>query len=297
MISILIPTYNYDVYPLVYEIHEQGTLLNIPFEIIVYDDHSPSCESNNEKINTLKWATFQKLPKNIGRSAIRNLLAKNASYEFLCFLDADVEIISKTFLATYIRNFSLDSPIIYGGILYQKEKPIKSKILRWHYGNKREALPANIRERNPHLRFLTLNFMIKKNVFNKVVFNEEIPNLRHEDTLFAIDIRNAGIPIKHIDNPVIHLGIESSEVFFIKSLEAVEALKNLVDKRYIDYRDTSLSEKATLIIKYNLSTIAVKIFRIFKKQLKLNILSKRPSLILFDFYRLGYYLELNENNA
>ena len=40
MISILIPCYDYDAYPIVSKIEKQALILNIDFEIICIDDGS-----------------------------------------------------------------------------------------------------------------------------------------------------------------------------------------------------------------------------------------------------------------
>ena len=40
MLSILIPTYNYNVFPLAQSIHKQCSDIDIDFEIIVLDDAS-----------------------------------------------------------------------------------------------------------------------------------------------------------------------------------------------------------------------------------------------------------------
>ena len=40
MMSILIPTYNYNAFPLVKAIYEQAQNIDIPFEIICRDDGS-----------------------------------------------------------------------------------------------------------------------------------------------------------------------------------------------------------------------------------------------------------------
>jgi glycosyltransferase involved in cell wall biosynthesis len=189
MISILIPTYNYNVFPLAESLHKQAEKLAITFEINVYDDCSPNPVVANEAINSLTNASYLILKKNIGRSAIRNLLAKNAKYENLLFLDADTQVIRTDFIEKYIAAIKNNTEIIYGGIIYQTDPPPKEEILRWQYGKKREALPVSERQKQPHLRFLTLNFLIKKVVFSKLTFNEEIPNLRHEDTLFALDAK------------------------------------------------------------------------------------------------------------
>ena len=292
MISILIPTYNYDVFPLVKILHEQAQKLLIDFEINVYDDCSPKPVSTNENINGLANASYQILKKNIGRSAIRNLLAQNAKYENLLFLDADTMVIKDDFLENYLTALHIETEIIYGGIIYQADPPPKEQILRWHYGQEREALPVLERKKQPHLRFLTLNFLIKKSVFSKLRFNEEIPNLRHEDTLFALDAKKKNIKVEHINNAVLHLGIESSRIFLEKSRESVESLKAFVDQGLINAGDTALSKKAEKIKKQNMAAAITIFYKSSRWAMEKNLLSANPSLFVFDIYRLGYYLTL-----
>ena len=79
MLSILIPTFNYDITALVVEVHKQSKSCNIVFEILVFDDASTDLEvrKNNASINTLENTSYTILKSNIGRSAIRNKLAKS----------------------------------------------------------------------------------------------------------------------------------------------------------------------------------------------------------------------------
>ena len=107
MLSILIPTYNYNVTRLVKEIHKQLLETKIKFEIICLDDGSKSHLNNkNKDINLLSNVNFSELDINIGRSAIRNLLAEKANYKWLLFLDADVIPKSKNFISDYISHIS-----------------------------------------------------------------------------------------------------------------------------------------------------------------------------------------------
>jgi glycosyltransferase involved in cell wall biosynthesis len=290
-LSILIPTYNYDVYPLVKRLHGQATRNGINFEILVMDDGSPTPSPENESINELSGARYQKLEKNIGRSAVRNRLAATASHGLLLFLDADTAIIREDFLVTYLDSVKPEDHIVYGGIVYQEAPPPADQRLRWVYGNKREALAVNTRKKQPHLRFLTLNFLIRKSVFEQVRFNEDIPNLRHEDTLFALDTAKHGLRIEHIDNPVMHLGLESSVVFLQKSREACDALILLVKKKLIDPENTALSRFATRYGQTLPGKVAVWLYNGFARQMERQLLSAKPSLALFDLYRLGYYLK------
>lgn len=291
MLSILIPTYNYNVYALVHAVQKQAKSCNISFEIKVYDDCSTHPVKENQAINSIANASYSSLAENIGRSAIRNKLAKDASYDTLLFLDADTKIVRKDFIKTYLKALNDNSQIIYGGICYQKETPPKAQVLRWHYGNNREALSVIERKKAPYLRFLTLNFLIKKTVFELLCFNEDIPNLRHEDTLFALDAKKKNIHISHIDNTVIHLGIENSELFLKKSVESVEALAQLIDQGLIDASETALSKKAKQLEQNGSAAFLRTGISLGTALMKKNLLSNTPSLFIFDLYRLGHYLQ------
>ena len=141
MISVLIPTYRYSAYSLLEEIHRQLKQAKIAFEIICLDDASQSEHDElNSLINSLEFATFKILDKNIGRSAIRNLLGQAAKYDWLLFLDADVYPENSDFIARYLENLSEKIDVILGGIKYHKERPEKEKVLHWTYGRGREEV-------------------------------------------------------------------------------------------------------------------------------------------------------------
>lgn len=292
MLSILIPVYNYNVFRLVENVHNQALECNIVFEIICLDDGSTLFLAENENINQLKNSHFSILDKNIGRSAIRNLLARRATYENLLFLDADTIPVQKDFLSTYIAQINNDAKVVYGGILYENTQPSKNKVLRWFYGKKREALTTSERNKNPYISFLTLNFLIKKSIFKKVNFNENIPNLRHEDTLFSYQLMQSKMEIIHIENPVYHLGLEDSKTFLKKSEESVIGLKNLVDSNLMSSNYVKLSHYFLLLKKYGFQSLTAFCFKTLKPFFIKQLLSKKPSLFLFDLYRLGYYCTL-----
>lgn len=297
MISVLIPTYNYTIYPLVQKVHQLLMEQKITFEIICLDDCSPQKEfiEHNKPIQKLENTQYRVLEKNIGRSKIRNKLADEAKYEWLLFLDADVMPVKDDFIKNYLRFISKNHDLIYGGIRYQPEKPDKSQLLRWHYGNKREAILAEPRSRKPYISFLTLNFLIRKSVFKKVRFNEDIPNLRHEDTLFSYNLQQAKVPILHIENPAYHIGIESSEVFLQKSMESVEGALFLKQHQLIGQDYIKLLSFYDKLKKLGLDKSIYALGKRSKKQIEKNLLSNKPSLKLFDFYRLYYLIKLERN--
>lgn len=293
MLSILIPVFNYNVLPLVETLYKQALESDIIFEIICLDDASTFFSIENQKINRFEKCSYAILEKNIGRSGIRNLLAHKAAYENLLFLDADTIPIHSNFISNYISQINDREKVIYGGILYEDSKPQQKETLRLVYGRRREALSTLERNKKPYISFLTLNFMIRKSTFSLVIFNENIPNLRHEDTLFSYNLMQNKIDIVHIENPVYHLGIENSKTFLRKSEEAVVGLKNLVDSDLIPPEYTKLSHYFQIINKYYLKGLVAFGFKIFKPFFLKQLLSKKPSLFLFDIYRLGYYCNIN----
>lgn len=296
MLSILIPTYDYDISSLVEEIHTQLAKTDYVFEVLCLDDHSNDQETikQNERINTFSNAVYKVLPENIGRSRIRNLLAQKAQYDWLLFLDADVIPVKKDFITKYVEAISEEKEVIYGGILYQEAKPKQENVLRWVYGKEREALSVKQREEASYLRFLTLSFLIKKSVFQKVKFNEDIPNARHEDTLFANDLKHAEVHMTHIDNPVYHLGLDTSKEFIRKSMESVEVLIVFLKNNLIEHDDILITKVFARMKKFGLNHLLSPMYRWFGKRFEKNLLSNNPSMFVFDLYRLTYLCYLDK---
>ena len=289
MLSILIPTFNYDVTALVTEVHKQSIACKIEFEILVYDDASTDLKviKNNTSINALEDTSYTILKSNIGRSAIRNKLAKTAQYEWLLFLDADVMTVNDNFVSNYINSLSDSKPIINGGISYQKEKPEQSQLLRWIYGKKREALNSEIRKKNQHISLLSSNFLIKQETLKKIKSDEKMARLCNEDTLYSYNLKQKEITISDIENTVDHLGLETREAFLKKSLQNIDTLNLFLKQKLSDARYMKNSRDKYKVRKLKLDIIFAVIFHIFKKQFEKNLLTNRTSLFIFELYRLS----------
>lgn len=284
MLSILIPTYDYDTLPLVRVLHEQCISCNIDFEILVYDDGSNSeINKKNELINKFTNCLFKPLNENIGRSAIRNLLGKKAQYENLLFLDSDVLPKESFFIKKYVSN--LNKKVQYGGITHTEKPPKKTKKLRWRYTKKRE-------------RFLvtSANFFIKKNIFIDTFFDESLKKYGCEDVLFFESLINKKIKISYINNPVFHLGNDEANIFIKKTNMAITNLIYLIDSKKISQNKYMISKVYNTLSKIRLEYVISFLFKIFKPILIKNFNSSYPSIILFDFYRLGFFCLLKTKN-
>lgn len=289
MLSILIPTYNYNVVPLVLELHKQCLECEIDFEILCQDDASKLFFEENKKINGLKYCRFSKNNSNLGRGKNINLLAEKAQFEWLLIMDCDTFPKENHFIQKYITQVNKNEKIVYGGIVYKKEKPEKEKLLRWIYGNKREALSLKIRNEKPNSRALTSNLLINKKLFLETLFDESITKYGYEDLVFLSDLEKKGILVTHIENTTYHLGLETSQQFLDKTKIALENLKIISKSRSFNVSDSKLLEFCVLLKRLYLSTLISFIFKKTERIIERNLLSKKPSLLLFDFYKLGFY--------
>lgn len=225
MISVCVPVYNHGADALVEQLHQQLTQLDMPSEIILIDDASDEeFRLTNRKIPA-EHATLIELEKNTGRSRIRNRFLEYTRHPCLLFLDCDTSIPSGGFITDYMKAMEKHpGKIICGGSIYHPARPRRTFMLHWNYGRKRESKPASLRNAEPNASFMTANFLIPRNIFEKTRFDENITGYGHEDSLFGFRMKEKCQTVVHIDNPVIHKGLESNAVFLAKTEEGLQNL-------------------------------------------------------------------------
>jgi len=294
MLSILIPVYNYNAFPLVLELHKQCTDCGINFEIIGIDDGSDLYKSENNPIQLFSNCIFEELPQNIGRSKIRNLLASKAKFDWLLFMDCDTFPCNSDFITNYVNQiFSSKKSIFFGGIRYKTEKPESEKLLRWEFGLKREAINLASRKKNPYKSAFISNFLIKKTVFETILFDEKITKYGYEDFAFIHTLKNKNIEIQHIENLSYHLNLETSALFLSKTKTALEMLLYISKTIEPAHFESKITKTYTAISYLKLQFLISKIFQELRLKLENNLTSKKPSLLVFDFYKIGYFCYLN----
>ncbi|MES2837307.1 MAG: glycosyltransferase [Bacteroidota bacterium] len=288
MLSVLIPIFNFDCTSLVIEIINQCNANNLTFEVITIDDFSNSdYKEKNKNLSIFQNTKYSELPSNIGRSKIRNLLAKTASYDNLLFLDCDSEIENTDFIKNYIPYFN-NNKVVYGGRCYKNQTPKEKKeILRWKYGIKRETISAEQRKTNTYLYFLTNNFLCSKNTFNSVQFNENLVGYGHEDTLFAQELKKKNIEILHVENALTHVGLETTELFLSKTKEGISNLFKAAKSYNLNTTEIKLYRNFERLNKFKLSAVYLFFYSLLiKKIIEKNLHSQNPSLFFFDLFKL-----------
>ncbi len=295
MLSILIPTYNYKTIDLVRELYKQVFLEKIDFEIIVGDDKSTDLEiiNQNDLINQIENCSYVVNSENLGRGGNRNSLVEKSKFQWVLFLDCDVFPKDADFIKNYIDYIkSSEAKVHFGGLIYNSTKPDDEEMLRWIYGNKRESVDVEKRKLKPYETTLTSNILVKKEIIEVYAFHPEIKNYGFEDLVFILELKKNNIKINHIENPVFHLNLEKSMIFIKKFESSLNNLKYLTDNKIIRNQDSRISDLYSQLDKLFLIPVIDFSFKILKVKYLKNLNSKKPSIFVFDLYRIGYYCSL-----
>ncbi|MFZ1256560.1 MAG: glycosyltransferase [Saprospiraceae bacterium] len=291
MLSILIPVFNYDMNTLVLQLIQQCELNKIDFEIICLDDASSAVfQTINSKLPTHKNLTKVQLSNNIGRSSARNKLTSLAKFDNLLFLDCDVQLMDEAFIKNYIDTIQNEKHrVIYGSCLYPSDVPKDTRLLlHWKYGLKKENPSLKYRLKNPYLCFHTVNFIVNKSIALKFPFDENIKLYGHEDSLWAMQLKQHQIEILHIDNPVLHLGLHPVK-FFLRNTS--QAIKNIIQ---INSKQQIIPSKLIVLYQFikscGLHSLYFQIYRYFERKIVRNLMGNNPSLRFYSFYKLGLFI-------
>ncbi|MBQ9471047.1 MAG: glycosyltransferase [Bacteroidales bacterium] len=296
MLTICIPVYNFDVTGLVRELLRQANGLDLPVEVLVFDDFSqPYCRKKNAALGQLPQVSYLEFDFNIGRSRIRNRLGDIASGEWLLFLDCDTMPESPDFLARYVQLLG-QADVVYGGRVYGPIPQHRELMLRWHYGVRRECSRAVIRQVRPYKSFTSSNFVIKRELFLSARFNEALSGYGHEDTLLALDLKHRGVDIVHIDNPTVHLGLEPAAEFIEKATQGAHNLARIL--HMLPKRQRAEFERSVKLLRtFRISRRAGLLYPlryVFRALplIKRQLMGQRPLLPLFDLYVLSLLAQL-----
>lgn len=285
-LSILIPVYNRDVRPLVEALHRQCSMSGVAFEIRCLDDASHDAwHQLNVQLADLEGVFYVRSSSNLGRSMVRNRLAEAATGDRLLFLDCDVGLPDEAFIERYLT-CNTEWAVVCGGVKYTDEPPADPTVFfRWYYGRKREQQTAAERRSQPWHAFKSANFLIDRQTFLQIGFDDRLIRYGHEDTLFGLELQRRNIAVEHIDNPVLHLGLEPFEVFLKKTGMAVDNLFLL--RKLGKPVDTSLTKTYDRIVRWGLCKPVELLFALFRPLMLANLRSRRPILLFFDFYKLA----------
>lgn len=291
ILSILIPVYNYCCVSLVRDLCKQAEECGFEYEILVADDGSTDSVviARNRAIDRFPNSRFHAIAENHGRAWIRNWLASKARGESLLFIDSDARICSGSFLSAY-RPFMVGESVVCGGIIHPDKLPSPDVSLRYCYEKTMEPkFTAPERRKHPYANLRTFNFMMPRKVALSHPFDESITLYGYEDTLLGSRLQADGIPVVHIDNPLINGDIEDNARFLAKTEESMHSLYALRDgmanhSRLLQHYATLERFRLVRAMKWG--------FSLLRPLLRKQLTGAHPSVFLFQLYKLGYYCSL-----
>jgi len=302
MFSILIPTYKYDCTKLAKSLYEQCCTVReefgkdrFNFELLISDDGSGEqwVQRLNSELAQLPECHVLAQSSNIGRAANRNQLICAASFPWLLFMDCDAETCTDDFIRTY-WTLHKQAEVVCGALRNPDCCP-PGHELRFRYEKAAEPHRAAIfRNRHPYKSFTTFNTLFSKQALEKVRFDERCTEYGYEDALMGLMFKKCGVKILHVDNPLVHTGIDSNDVFLRKTEASLRVLSKLGEPMQ---SEAGASRACNRLKRLHLLGLLRLLFRSTRKLLRRNLSGRHPSILLFNLYKAGYYALVSKENA
>lgn len=285
-LSICIPIYNTAVQSLVEALLQKET--SFLKEILLFDDGSEDViKTQNKALSSLPKVDYQEMPQNLGRSKIRNRLGKAAQGDFLLFIDDDCTPEKENFLQQYATHFE-DAEVLCGGHIYPTEVK-KGFELHQYIGKHSEVKAAEKRNEHPYGAFHSSNFCIKRSLFLQTLFNEQLTQYGHEDTLFGFELKQAEVSLQHINNPVIHLGIQTNVVFMQKTEKALQNLAYLYKNEDAEFmQSVKLLRAYSGIKRLGVAKVLAAYHNSFGDSIKRKLIEKKPNTKWYNVFKISY---------
>lgn len=288
MISILIPVKNYDLDELIKSLTSQLEKIEIHWEIIFCEDGSD--EDYRDRNRELQGFDVQQyyFKVNRGRNQTRDFLAHQANGDFCLFLDADKLPLKDDFISSYVSAISTyPDAALFGGYSYSESKPQAEKELRWAYGHQKESRPAKYRNRSPYRSTFSGNMLIPKQTFLNI--SPKLTSYGYgSDIALGTWLKKANVEVVHLDNPVIHLGLESNETFVNKTKLAVDTLTELYKSGELAGHEHSLLKAAQKIDTLGFTSFFSLLYKRFHRSMEQKLISGPVSVRRLQIYKLLY---------
>lgn len=296
MLSILIPTYNFDCLNLISTLVKQCEKLleeekGFAYEVVVLDDGSSDTDLAEHvakgccKLRGVRWISGG---ENCGRAVVRNRLLTEARGEWVVMIDDDAQVVSDEYVSNYWKHrFTAD--VLCGDLVNYDECPPGCE-LRFYYEKAAEPMRSVVvRNQTPYDRFSTFNFMARRDVMLSIGFRNSLKEYGYEDVLLGFELEARGHSVLHIDNPLLHTGIDSNASFLSKTRAAMRSLSALpLSVR----RRIGASRLSLELQRCRLRSVVALILKPLLPLLERQLLSHHPNLQLLKLYKLGYYLNI-----
>lgn len=295
VLSILLPVYKCSCVALVTELQRQCVECGIAYEIIVADDGTMADATNqyivecNKVIGQLEGVQYIIRQENVGRSAIRNFLFSQSKGDRILFIDGDLSLDNPDFIRRYMQ---AESDVVVGGIKIGGNPEQWKGNLRYKYECAFERKNSlSHRQKRPFQSFRTTNFMVKRAVFVQHPFDERLTHYGYEDVLWGKALEENGVQITHVNNPITLTDYENNTLFIDKT---EESLRTLYEYQMLLKGYSKLLEMKDRMVRFHLVKAILIVHKLFGKKVKKLLQGNKPSVFLFNVYKLMYYISLEQ---
>ncbi len=293
-LSILLPCYNRDCSAQINRLCVLAESLQVPawsVEIVIMEDGSAHQEALLANAKACRHELCRHIirKENSGRAETRNMLAREARYPWLLFMDCDLMPANDDFLERYVQAVHLypEIKVVCGGLLnIQPSFP----CLRYRYEQATaEQHTLQSRQSHPYAALSAANIMVHTDVARQIPFDQRFRTYGYEDVMFGRQLRLSEIPILHIDNPVEIRDFETNEQYICKTEQAMRTLRQFAD----ELRDDVTMLKKLKALRRYVPMFVLRLFaRYAMSSLRRNLSGNDPNWRLFNPYKLCYYVML-----
>ncbi len=289
---MLIPTRDFVPAELVEQIHRQAQDLGEPFEILVLDDAStqPEIQQGLARLEQNGWCRILTQQVNQGRAKARNILYKASTGRILLFIDSDARVIDAQFLSRHLADISR-AEVVCGGLTNPPPPAPEGCELRYRYetnAQRKGHRTAAWRNKHPYKSIASFQLLMRREVMERVPFQETIAGYGYEDVVFGLQLQEQGISVLHTDNNLEHTGINSNAAFLSNTEEAMHTLAALPEQWQ---QQIPLACTVRKLEKRHIAPIVRGLFHLIKPRIRRNLLGHHPSIHLYQTYKLGRLLE------
>jgi glycosyltransferase involved in cell wall biosynthesis len=245
-LSILTPVFRYDPTPIAQALARTAPALRAQLEWIVVDDGSGDEALAQTLTKLIENAPFAaqliRFTENQGRATARNRLVEQARAPHVLFLDADMIPDDPQFAARWHALIAEENPTAaFGGFSVAQAQDCKDTALHKFMSARSDCRPAAERAKDAAQFTATSNLLVRRDVLAQTPFDDGFKGWGWEDVDWALRVSTLG-PIRHINNPATHAGLDSVPTLLRKFNEAGPNYARLVRKhpeataRFASYR-------------------------------------------------------------
>lgn len=221
LFSVIVPTFNRpDILQRTLE-YIEAQQCKFPFEVIVVDDHPENVLPGLGfgKGKRQNWKLIRN-GVNLGRAATRNRGIKEASGQYILFIDDDIWAEPQLLQSHYDRQQEIGGGVVVGAVPVHADIP--RDPVNEHYRGRMERLHAQMQAKAadlPYNFFFTGNVSAPKAEIVKAgLFDESFKSYSCEDTELGYRLKSSGLRFVHEPKAVgWHYNIETLGSYLLKS--------------------------------------------------------------------------------